>query len=321
MPTILLTLSVLFLLAGCNGDRIRTVEPLDPKTLAPAMSVDRIFRGVGEARDLVFPAGVSDISEATRPVMAIYKPAGQGPFPGLVLAHQCGGLNNSRTGWQNESMLTWAKKAVARGYVVFLIDQLTQRGLSTRCRGKSGGLNFARATKDVFQAADHLRSFPFVDPERVALAGFSFGAMLALLASSERWGSTLATDRRFAAAVSFYPGCLTIQPRRGMPYEIVNTDIDRPLLVLLGEKDSDTPAAECIQRLELARNQGSSVEWHVYPDTTHCWDCRNLHGHSKTTYRGYYTTYYYNEPVTNDSTARMFDFLDRYLGADLVYRP
>ena len=99
-----------------------------------------------------------------------------------------------------------------------------------------------------------------------------------------------------------------------MAYEILNRNIDRPLLVLLGENDTDTPAAECSQRLKLVESQSASLEWHVYADTTHCWDCSNLHGHSKTTNRGYHTTYYYSESATNDSTMRMFDFLGRHLG-------
>jgi dienelactone hydrolase len=95
-------------------------------------------------------------------------------------------------------------------------------------------VNFPRGVKDALQAAEHLRSFDFVDKKRIALAGYSWGAMVGVLASSKRWGTTLAPLERFAAAVSFYPGCFTIKPPSGKPYEIVQPDIDRPLLVLMG---------------------------------------------------------------------------------------
>ncbi len=45
--------------------------------------------------------------------MALYKPEGAGPFPALVLLHQCAGLGDGRR-FQNVSMLDWAKEAVAR---------------------------------------------------------------------------------------------------------------------------------------------------------------------------------------------------------------
>lgn len=313
MRAISLAVIALSALASLNGGQVRAESSFDPSSLAPAMSVDRIIRGANAARDLEFPSKISSIADVSKPEMAIFKPDGSGPFPGLVLAHQCGGLRNPRSGWQNESMLEWARKAVDRGYVVLLIDQLLQRGVSTRCKGKSGGLNFARATKDMFQAAEHLRGFDFVDAERIAIAGYSFGGMLALLASSNVWGDALGGGTRFSAAVSFYPGCFTIRPRRGLPYEIVNNDIDRPLLVLMGARDGDTPAAECTQRLEIAKTKGATAVWHVYPDATHCWDCENLDGHSKTTNRGRRTTYYYDEAVTQDSTSRMFNFFAAHL--------
>jgi dienelactone hydrolase len=52
------------------------------------------------------------------------------------------------------------------------------------------------------------------------------------------------------------------------------------------------------------------VEWHVYPETTHCWDCRQLDAFSKVDVRGNRVTYRYNEEVTRDSARRMFEFLE-----------
>ena len=79
-------------------------------------------------------------------------------------------------------------------------------------------MNFPRGVKDAFQAAEHLRKFDFVDQKRIALAGYSWGAMVGVLASSKRWGATLAPGERFIAAVSFYPGCRTIMPQAGTPF-------------------------------------------------------------------------------------------------------
>jgi dienelactone hydrolase len=213
------------------------------------------------------------------------------------------------------SMLAWTKEAVARGYVALLIDSLGPRNVETVCMGPRGGVNFTRGVKDALQAAEHLRKFDFVDKKRIALAGYSWGAMVGVLASSKQWGATLSPGERFAAVVSFYPGCFTIRPPTGAPYEIVNTDIDRPLLVLMGEKDTETPPADCVPKLETARATGAPVEWHVYPGLTHCWDCENLNGFSKVDIRGNQVVYYYHRGATQDSARRMFDFFQRTLNA------
>src|SRR5262245_29489840 len=96
---------------------------------------------------------------------------------------------------------------------------------------------------------------------------------------------------------------------QGSPYEIVQPDIDRPVLVLMGGRDNETPAAECIPKPETARAGGAPVEWHVYPEATHCWDCRNLDGFSKIDSRGTQVIYRYDKTVTDDSARRMFEFL------------
>ena len=132
------------------------------------------------AKDLEFPKKPSRLGMFTNVEMAIYKPDGSGPFPGLVLFHQCGGLGEGRGA--NTSMLDWAKLAVARGYAVLLIDNLAQRNVNN-CYGAQRGVNFPRGVLDAFQAADHLRGFDFVDKDRIGLAGYSRGAMVAVLAS------------------------------------------------------------------------------------------------------------------------------------------
>lgn len=245
--------------------------------------------------------------------MSLYKPEGAGPFPALVLVHQCGGLGSGR--WQNESMLAWAKEAVARGYVALLVDSLGPRGVDSVCFGPKGGVNFLRGVKDSLQAAEHLQKFDFVDKKRIALAGFSWGAMVGVLAASAGTSSSLLSGVRFSAVVSFYPGCFTVKTPSGSSFEFVRPDIDHPLLVLMGELDNETPADECVAKLSPLKAAGAPVEWHIYPHTTHCWDCKNLDGHSKTDVRGNRVTYRYSKDITDDSARRAFQFLDKSMSS------
>lgn len=261
------------------------------------------------ASDLRFPAQAEALTEGERPRMALYKPDGAGPFPALVLLHQCAGLGGSRR--PNDSMLGWAREAVAQGYVALLVDSLGPRGVDSVCYGPKGGVTFAQGVRDSLRAAAHLRSFDFVDQKRIALAGYSWGAMVGVLASSARWSSDALPSTRFAAVVSFYPGCFSIRPPAVAAYEIVQPDIDRPLLVLMGQLDTETPADECVAKLGAAKAAGAPVEWHVYPQATHCWDCRQLDGFSKTDVRGNRVAYRYDKDDTADSLQRMFRFLDR----------
>ena len=273
---------------------------LGPHAVAQADPVpERLAEWASQSADLEFPARVSSFGAFSSPQMAVYKPDGPGPFPALVLQHQCGGLGVGRQKFSNTSMLEWAKRAVDRGYVALLMDSLGPRGVDTVCLGFKGGVNWGRGLKDVQQAAIYLRALDYVDKERVALAGYSWGGGIGLLASSRRAVETLNVPGRFNAVVAFYPPCY-IRPRGRAPYELIVDGIDRPVLVLLGGQDNETPPQECIDRLEPLKRAGSPVELHTYPQATHCWDCKSLDGFRKTDVRGNAIVYHYDEALTRD---------------------
>jgi dienelactone hydrolase len=280
---------------------------LPPAGAAAQTPADRVLAAASQARDLDLPQAPSPLPAVPR--MGLFKPDGAGPFPALVLHHQCGGLHRGK--WQNESMLEWTREAVKRGYIVLLLDSLSERGVDTVCMGPKNGVNPHRGARDALQAAALLRKLDFVDRKRVAHAGFSWGAMVGLLANTALYQSAMAAGDGFDAHVSFYPGCFTIKPPKSPPFEIVRPDIRHPHLVLMGDKDTETPAAQCVAKLSDAKAKGAPVEWHVYPDATHCWDCKNLDGRSKTDIRGNHVVYRYDATATADSAKRMFEFLDR----------
>jgi dienelactone hydrolase len=79
----------------------------------------------------------------------------------------------------------------------------------------------------------------------------------------------------------------------------------------MGEADTETPAAECVDKLEAIKTAGAPIEWHIYPETTHCWDCEQLDGFSKIDVRGQYVVYRFQQSVTDDSERRLFEFLGK----------
>jgi dienelactone hydrolase len=272
-------------------------------SLEGAWPPEAVYRGATLADDLTFP-GPLETSDLTSPRMALLKPSGEGPFPAIVMVHQCSGLN--------QAILAQANKAASMNYVVLRVNSLGPRGVNTVCYGPTAGVNFFRGARDALQAAEHLRRQPYVDKERIALVGFSWGAMVGLLASSPHYVEALKAGPGFTAVASFYPGCFRILPPNGRPpYEIVNTDIALPLLVLMGESDTETPAAECVEKLDAIKKAGAPIEWHVYAGTTHCWDCKQLDGFSKTDARGHHVEYRFQQSVTDDSERRLFGFLGK----------
>ena len=303
MPLLAIGAPILFGLAmiGLAGDASAQAKAATEAAIWPA---DAAYRAATIAADLTVPADAEAAAKLTSPRMALLKPAGEGPFPAIVIMHQCSGLK--------EAVVSWAHKMVAQHYAVLLVDSLGPRGVLSVCYGPENGVNLFRGARDALQAAEHLRRQPFVDASRVALVGFSWGAMVGLMADSQHYVKALKAGLGFKAVVSFYPGCFRIFPPNGRPpLDTLNDDIAHPLLVLMGEADTETPASDCIEKLERLRNASAPVDWHLYPQATHCWDCEQLNGLSKVDIRGHRVEYHFRQDVTQDSEDRLFAFLDR----------
>ena len=56
--------------------------------------------------------------------IAVSRPDGPGPFPAVVIMHDCSGLGPTASGAPGR----WARELVARGYVVVMPDSFTPRG-------------------------------------------------------------------------------------------------------------------------------------------------------------------------------------------------
>ena len=56
--------------------------------------------------------------------VTLSKPEGPGPFPAVVVMHDCSGVGPASSGGPGR----WAKELVARGYVVVIPDSFTPRG-------------------------------------------------------------------------------------------------------------------------------------------------------------------------------------------------
>lgn len=220
----------------------------------------------------------------------ILKPEGQGPFPAIVIAHDCSGLGARSSGAPGR----WGSLLAGQGYVVIIPDSFSPRGfpdgvctLAAGASGPSSRITFPimRAI-DEFAALDYLRSLAYVDAAHIGLMGGSHGGSTALATMVDAI-NPLAVQARaassgFAAAIALYPGC-------GARYGGWNVErqlrdhgpITRyigiykpvaPLLILIGEKDDWTPADQCQALTQAAQGAGYAVTIKVYPGASHSFD-------------------------------------------------
>ncbi len=253
--------------------------------------------------DLSFPKEAKELGFFSSLEMGIWKPKGQGPFPALIIVHSCAGLR--------QQISYWRKEAVRRGYVVFVIDSFSPRGSST-CNPLPP-VPQARGVKDVFGAAEHLKTFPFVNKSQIAMLGLSWGAMVGLRSASPGFLAQVGLpESPLGAVVSLYPACY-IPPFGTITTgtEILHPDLATPTLVLMGGQDNELPPQECIGRLEALKARGAPVEWHVFPNATHCWDCSDQHNQrwNPPWAGGRSVVYIYDSKVTDESAERAFGFL------------
>jgi dienelactone hydrolase len=188
------------------------------------------------------------------------QPANSGTSAAVVLLHSCSG------NWRRLDE-RWGKLLASWGYVTLTVDSLGPRGLQSSCDRNSADFVF-----DGYRALKYLVQRPFVDPDRVAILGFSQGGRIAL-SSVERGAVEQSSQDKFRAAIAFYPWCLGI-----------TGNMTVPTLVLIGELDDWTPASACRDLAEgrddmgVSRQKGDGVpiQLVVYPGAYHGFDAPNL---------------------------------------------
>lgn len=230
-----------------------------------------------------------------QPLQGYLRQSGRtGPSAAVVLLHSCNG------DWGRLDQ-RWGKRIASWGYVTLTVDSFGPRGLKN-C-GDSASDHLAM---DAYRALNFLVKASFVDPDRVAVLGFSQGGRMALM-SVERGAIEQTSPNKFAAAVAFYPPCRWF---RG--------DVTVPTLILIGERDDLTPAADCRDMVDgrdemgmsRQRHEGAPVKLIVYPGAYHGFDVPDLA--TPTKLLGHYLEF--NQSATDQSIVALREFLDATIG-------
>lgn len=243
---------------------------------------------------LLVPLLTASGSETTIPATAttpalpahLARPATMAPSPAIVVLHGCEGYRT-----RYAAIADGLAKA---GYVAVAIDTLAPRGVKNACSERSGSrieADDARAT------LAWLRAQSFVDPTRLALLGYSMGAIATLDIADPFHAEPAPAGLR--AAVAYYPACRN----RHAANAVV------PIQILDGSADTWTPAAPCAALAASAARTGTSIDVTTYPGATHAFNVdlpdRAALGHAM----------HYDPEATNDALARTLRFFRDRLGA------
>jgi len=236
------------------------------------------------------------------------RPTGPGPFPAVVQLHGCAGIE--------AQSFRWARWLANRGYVALVLDSFGPRGIEGDCRSGPDDPPLTARFDDAFGALRYLQSLGYVRPDRVAAIGWSQGGVYALavingpsLERARRRGVELPTPG-FAASVGVYPGGC---------FSLVNEQVVRPLLVLIGQADDWTPPATCQEMVEAMRGRGADATIVTYPGAQHYFDVegRRLEVlpdvENDNRPGGFGATVGYQAEAAADARRRIEDFLARHL--------
>lgn len=216
------------------------------------------------------------------------KPQGDGPFPGVVLLHDC-------LGPMPEYEVPWVERLTKWGYVTLRVDSFGPRGESSTCMKPLDVAPWTRA-QDAHDAKSYIAGLPFVDGNKIAVIGSGAGGW-ATLHSVDKETSIQERGSPFQAAVAFYPYC-----------HVPEFNSEAPVLILIGEFSGMWPAEKCS---DLANKGGSvrNVTLKIYPGTYQSFDLEGAEEIWKENPR----EAKYNPEATTDAIARVKDFLAKHL--------
>jgi dienelactone hydrolase len=265
----------------------------------------------------------------------LIRPDGEGPFPAIVIVHDCSGLGPRSSGAPRR----WAQELIGHGYVILIPDSFGPRdlpnGVCTAPLADGRRAHYAIRAGDALGALAALRALSYVDGNRIGIMGGSHGGATTLATIVEPLpggGYTEAKKKNFAAGIALYPRCdaqhgnWNIAGRQngnnGPPTGY--TGVFRPLaplLILTGEKDDWTPAEPCLRMTEAAQAAGHPLEIKIYPGAHHSFDSSSqvrfvTERNNPNSPTGKWATTGGDLAARQDAKKQVVEFFARYLKAE-----
>jgi dienelactone hydrolase len=186
---------------------------------------------------------------------------GSGQLPLVIILHGSGGIE--------ENAAVWERLFASLGISTFDIDSFTGRGIVSTVADQAqlGRLNMIL---DLYRSLAILAAHPRVDPNRIAVMGFSRGGQAAVYATLKRfqrmWNPSGIDP---AAYIALYAPCITTY--------IGDTEVtDHPIRIFHGRSDDWVEIAPCRAYFERLRVTSKDVQMIEYPNTWHAFDYPSL---------------------------------------------
>jgi dienelactone hydrolase len=114
---------------------------------------------------------------------ALFKPSGAGPFPAVIYMSGCAGLG---TRGERALQKTVIAHLLSKGVATLIVDPFTPRnemaGVCTKVNPTTFPELARRGGSDVWAAVNVLKAMADIDPNKIFLQGYSWGAVSSLFA-------------------------------------------------------------------------------------------------------------------------------------------
>ena len=245
----------------------------------------------------------------------LFRPATEGPYRTVLMMHGCSGLYR-KNGHIQINLAAWIERFVGWGYLVLAVDGFKPRGFRSMCHKKTRPLHsLDDRPYDAYGGLAWLKQQAFVRKEKIALVGWSNGAMATLSGLRGSHAGKFGGELRFTAAAAFYPGCITLSKRTGGKYRPY-----APLLVFVGLADNWTLPKPCLKLMKSAREAGLPAEIAAYDGAYHAFDHPGLPLRTRTARNERWkkkerkVIIGSNAAARGAAIARLKDWLSRHLG-------
>lgn len=244
------------------------------RTRSHVLTAGVLFAGVAAACLAAAPVSAApaeqqvDITHAGGVLHAVvYKPDGAGPFPLVIAAHDCGGLQG-RTTQVRSRYREWTDYLTRAGYAVILPDSYGSRDLGPQCRVKNSPVRASHErVTDIRASRQWAIEQPWVQKTRISLIGWGDGGDALLWAVRPQRGER-GRDTDLRTAIAFYPDC---RPSSALAW---STRV--PTLVLMGADDDVNSPATCRQMVDDAKGRSAFARFVSYPGAVHAFDQSNV---------------------------------------------
>jgi dienelactone hydrolase len=177
--------------------------------------------------------------------------------PAVVLIHGSGGISGS--------MDFWVRELNGIGLATFVLDTLTGRGIVSTVQDQNQ-LHSLAMTVDAYRALDRLAEHPRILADRIAVMGFSKGAVPAVYSAMERFRRLHGSgDKRFAAHIGLYTPC-------NVTYAEDTRVAPAPIRMYHGIADDYVAIEPCRDYASRLRAAGADAGLTEYPDAQHGFD-------------------------------------------------